>query len=456
MSNFITIRDFDKTIKLPFTAIAVRHFTSILRDGWAPAKADEKSEKMLAELFETLHTLKPAINHGDQKWILWTSIRRPSLSEYIASSHALDYDEDDEITDEELKRFWEEEYPDEEVWYQLTFVQAELYRTKIPYYGVWVDGDYIIGINDPNVKDHEALDETEFISWLTSSVNDVIQAVRVGSYNAHVASDLPCKYREGTIFRKDLYDAYPEGRKELRQDLTQEEIDKFCALAKKTEIPEEERIRLTTRDFFEACTLGYKASGYETRKIWRFEETEEEKEKYKGDYTPREYYSMYADGRDDCLVNVPMDDSAAFAEWREQKGPYYEFNGHHPFEVVGRYNISHSIHLFPHFEGETGYFVLSCKALSTSYEVVKWMNAIADKFPILLYDGAQLAARFEETDRVGIAPCTKLVMSGDNDSFRIGYDVLDAIQLSDGYEKILDKITWIPEHELVLADEEED
>ena len=101
----------------------------------------------------------------------------------------------------------------------------------------------------------------------------------------------------------------------------------------------------TARDYFEACAIGLKAcTEPESRKRIRWEDTKEEKERY-GGITPREIYSMYADGREDGLVHVPLDDPAAFLEWMDEKGPYYDFNGHHPWEVLpSGFSTTNSIH----------------------------------------------------------------------------------------------------------------
>lgn len=454
MSKFEATTNTTENKMVPFSALTVNRYIRALRDAWSPVRPDKKSEQMVVDLFKILEKIKPEMHGDDKHWTIWTAAKRPTFEEYKAAYYYDYYEDGDEPnSDEELMEFWAGEYTEENIWYSMHFVYAPPFRAHEAYYGVFIDGNYIIGLNDINVKDYERVDETEFVSWLTDAVNDAIQKVEDGIYNDWVKNDLPYCFREGTISRKDYYDAYPEERKKFRDDLAKEEIDKFCALAKKKKIPAEERIKLTPRDFFEACTLGYKVSGFKKRKIWRFEETDEEKNRYKDDFTPREYYSMYADGRDDGLVNVPLDDSAAFAEWRKEKGPYYEFNGHHPFEVVGSYNISHSIHLIPHFEDDSGegYLLLSCNAASTSYYIVKWLNAIADKFPILLWDGDKVAARYEETDRIGIAPCTDFLIDGDNRSGRLGSDVLDAMYLPDGYEKILDKIEWVQEPVLEMA-----
>lgn len=76
-----------------------------------------------------------------------------------------------------------------------------------------------------------------------------------------------------------------------------------------------------------------------------FMDSEKEHRRY-GGVTPKELYYMFADGRDDSMSKVPLDDAGAFAEWLEQKGLYYEFNGHHPWELLPSYSTEDSGHLY--------------------------------------------------------------------------------------------------------------
>lgn len=101
---------------------------------------------------------------------------------------------------------------------------------------------------------------------------------------------------------------------------------------------------MTARDFYEACAVCYKVVRMEQHVHFSFKDSKEEHLRYNGT-TPKELYYMFADGRDDGLSCVPLDDAAAFAEWHNQKGPYYEFNGHHPWEILPSGSVEYSMHL---------------------------------------------------------------------------------------------------------------
>lgn len=106
---------------------------------------------------------------------------------------------------------------------------------------------------------------------------------------------------------------------------------------------------MTARYFYEACATIYSALGlHRENVIYQFEEQDTEHKRYGiGKQTPKEMYYALADGRDNGLKNVPMDDSVAFEEWYHRKEPYYEFNGSHPWEIIPSMSISHSMHIFP-------------------------------------------------------------------------------------------------------------
>lgn len=88
---------------------------------------------------------------------------------------------------------------------------------------------------------------------------------------------------------------------------------------------------------YEACAICYQAIGLEPKSHCMFVDSDEEHQRY-GGVTPKELYYMYADGRDGGMSKLPLDDAAAFEEWLEQKGPHYEFNGHHPWEILPSYS----------------------------------------------------------------------------------------------------------------------
>ncbi len=418
----------------------------------------QKGKDRLIAIIETLKVLKPKEKTSmDLRWEIWTTLKRPTKEEYV--DYWCDFDEDNygvsaEKQRENLAGYWEEMYPDEEIWYKLSFT-VYTGRHQEPFYGVFVNNDYVLSIGDTNEIKTEGQDGEEILSWLEEVVCDAINKAKDGTYNEWLNKNLPYKYRVGSISRKDYFDAYPEERERFREGLTEEEIEAFCKEAKATPEGNESTFlpEMTARTFFEACAVGYKAAGYKWREYKLFDDTKEEQERY-GGTTPREWYSKYADGRDDGLTSIPLDDPEIFEAWFNGDEKYCVFTGHHPYEVYSRYSLAHSIHLFPQHTENGWYFSLSGTAVCASTETVKWLNALSKEYPVFLYDGKVTAARFEETDRIAIVSVNDPVDFGDNCYSRVGADIADAIQLPEDYEKVLDKIEWLPETQLCLAEEQ--
>ena len=137
---------------------------------------------------------------------------------------------------------------------------------------------------------------------------------------------------------------------------------------------------ITARDFYEVCAVCYKAVRMEQRVHFPFKDSKEEHLRYNGT-TPKELYYMFADDRDDGLSGVPLDDAAAFAEWRNQKGPYYEFNGHHPWEILPSGSVEYSMHLQVMKSPNGFYYGLSGSTFHRSKDTIHSYLAI---FPCIL------------------------------------------------------------------------
>lgn len=70
-------------------------------------------------------------------------------------------------------------------------------------------------------------------------------------------------------------------------------------------------------------------------------------------------------------------------------------------------------------------------------------------FPIKIYDGLKMAARFEETDMIGIVPQGRSTSYVDR---IMQYEITDAVHLSDDEksEQVAAKAIWQPETECKL------
>lgn len=429
-------------------ALQVKHWVGILRrSGWNINTIDDKSQTAMLDLFGVLNRIEPV--GDDERKELWFRIERPTIEEYI-DYHNDDDNPEDNTPAETLKEWYAEEYPDEDVWFPFCSLHHH------DYYGIFLDNTYILGIGDPNARGYE-IDASEFIEWMKEQVVAVVSDVKAGTYNEDVASLLPVKYRTGSVARKDYWDINPDLRNSFRNGLSDKEIDKFVRSCEEKPTESELIPAMTARIFYEACGICYDSVDYDGHRYMFFTESEEEKKRYGDGLTPKEKYYTYADGRDDNLKAVPMDDPEAYLDWKSEKG-VHEMNGHHPWEIRTSGSISHSIHLFPQRDKESGkwYFLLSGNAASSSHEIVKYFLALRHaNIPVVLDDAKRIAARYLETDRLGIFPHNVYSFGRVDVSYYFNdRSIIDGINLSpeEHGNEVAKKATWTPEKVVTLKD----
>ena len=379
----------------------------------------------------------------DNRREFWIIARRGSAEEYRPF-----YDED--ASEEELADAMQEQYPLEEYWYKVVTVHHTDCR-RGEYFGAILNNRCFLTINDPN-EDGNPFNATELIDWLIQETKVVLEKLRNGTYNADAREKLPVDYKYGVISRKDYWNIYPEERDAYRSAFTPQQIEEFLRCKDEFAegyMPPNCLPHITVRDFYEACAICYRAIGMEPKSHCWFEDSDEEHQRY-GGVTPKELYYMFADGRDDGMSKLPLDDAAAFEEWLEQKGPYYEFNGHHPWEILPSYSTEDSGHLYVGKTSDGYYFSLSGSSRTRSRDTIRCFLALrAASLPVRLHEGNKMRARLEETDMIGIAPegrTTRYIYS------IMEYDFLDAVHLYDGNkpEQVEEKAIWKPELECKL------
>ena len=402
---------------------------------------DEQSRRALMNLFSL--TEQMAAVGRDNRREFWITAKRGSAEEYRPY-----YDED--ASEEELAAAMQEQYPEEEYWYKVVTVHHTGCR-RGEYFGAFLNNRCFLTINDPN-EDGNPLNAEELIDWLIQETKGVLEKLRNGTYNAEVQEKLPTDYKYGVISRKDYWNIYPEERDAYRSAFTPQQIEEF--LLCKDEFAEEYMpphclLHITARDFYEACAICYQAIGVEPKSHCWFEDSDEEHQRY-GGVTPKELYYMFADGRDDGMSKVPLDDAAAFEEWLEQKGSYYEFNGHHPWEILPSYSTEDSGHLYIGKVSDGYYFSLAGSSKARSREIIRCFLALrAAGLPVKLHEGDKMQARLEETDMIGIVPEGRTVRY----IYSImEYNFLDAAHLYDGDKPklVAEKAIWKPEIECKL------
>lgn len=442
------------------SALDINYWIHVLCDRTRTRAIDEPSKAKLLELFAILDVLEPM--GDDNRKDLWLSIRRPTLEEYT-EYEAWNLDDameavKDKTRDEIAQEWYEESWSEEMAWFSLCTVN---HNCGGAFYGLFLGDKYILSIGDPNEAGYP-IDVTELIDWMIGEVKGVVEEVEIGNYNERISSSLPAKYRTGTIGRKAFWDLNPELRKRFREGLSDAEISRFVSECDKDIKDDKYLPEMTARRFYEACGVCYDAVPYDNKRHLFYKERVEEKARYGNpECTPKEKYFLHADGRDDKLNTIPMDDPGEFELWRSKKGEYYEMTGSHPWEIRTSGSIEHSIHLFPYkTDGGRWYFLLSGDAASSSYEIVKYFLAMYDAgLPVELQDAKAIAARYTETDKIGILPCTTWAFGRTN----MGYyfhdpDVTDVINLDpeehgDEAAKIVD---WISEKELRLKPDNAD
>lgn len=408
---------------------------------WTPRTLDEKSQHALMYLFHLTDQIAPV--GRDNRREFWITTKRGSIEEFRQY-----YDED--ATEEELAEAMQEQYPQEEYWYKFVSVHHTNCR-KGEFFGAFLNGKPVLSMNDPN-EDGNSFNAIELIDWLIQMMTGVLDRLRAGTYNAVIQEKLPTDYKYGVISRKDYWDVYPEDRADYRGAFKEWQIKDFLRCKDEFSvdyIPENCLQHMTARNFYEACAVCYKAVRMEQRVHFPFKDSKEEHHRYNGT-TPKELYYMFADGRDDGLSCVPLDDAAAFAEWRNQKGPYYEFNGHHPWEILPSGSIEYSMHLQAMKSPNGFYYGLSGSTLHRSKDTIHSYLAMRKaRLPVKIYDGLKMAARFEETDMIGIVPQGRSTSYVDS---IMQYEITDAVHLSDDEkpERVAAKAIWQPEIECKL------
>lgn len=255
------------------------------------------------------------------------------------------------------------------------------------------------------------------LNWAISEAEAFVREVMNGTYKRNVLNKIPFVYREGRIKRSDLWKAYPISKRRFFKRFDGNALKNFSKHFKtaKPDIPL--LPNMTARTFYEVCAVVYNSlEMHGDTKTYKYKETDTERAHYGGiEQTPKEMYYALADGRDDGLKNVPMDDPAAFKEWRDRKGPYYEFNGSHPWEIIASFSISNSMHLAPR-ENASGecYFDLSGESPTRMPDTIIASNALYEAgIPFEINGLEKIVARIDGTDYISVVPISESAFSGD-------------------------------------------
>ena len=265
--------------------------------------------KKLSDILTPLAPLKD----NDEVKSLWIRIPRGEIEDYGDYEEMKEYGEVE--TYEEYEKYWEEEYPDEYIWYRLVLVQSFNKESVLDFYAVGLDNKTIISAStDDRMRDFAGGYSEEAAAKLCDliipAIMESMELLKAGKYNALVEENLPYKFRTGVIRRSDLWEANPEYKKFDYDNLPEHKVQRFKDMIASgiNDAAKIGRIReFTANDFFNACKIGYESIGKEC-----------------DGYSLCELYMHYADGRDEGLTGKghglnegPGIDFASPSEWDE-------------------------------------------------------------------------------------------------------------------------------------------
>ncbi|MBO4868629.1 MAG: hypothetical protein J5585_02830 [Clostridia bacterium] len=383
----------------------------LYKDSGGPLKsntAGPNTAALIVRFAEILDQLEP--QGIDNFHTIWVKAHRPKFRQYYDRHYGYDepYPEASPKTLNSAQEEYEAFYPLPNVWYQLS-VKHFTKRSDEEFYAFFIDHNCVFTIKDS--KTNPVLEAEDLLAWAIREAEAFVSEVLKGTCEKNILNKIPYIYRKGKIKRKDLWEVCPKSKKDFFKPYDKREIKKFFRYFS-SETPGNAMLtEMTTRIYYEACAVIYKALDMQRETpAYNYVETDAERERYGGVHqTPKEQYYALAEGRDDGLKNVPMDDPAAFEAWTRYEGPYYKFNGSHPWEIIPSFSTSFSMHLYPEKSESNGwYFGLAGNSDIRAPETIVAANALYEAgYPVVVYGTDEIIARIEGTDYIPVVPITE-------------------------------------------------
>lgn len=180
---------------------------------------DVKTNDIINQIYEELDRIKAC--GEDNRHELWLRAERGTIEDFG------NYDEwlEDEMVNnyEEFVQWWKDEYPEEEIWFNLVTIKRDDYEA------IFLDKKLIYQSRTFAAYDYN-VDLTELFNWMLGAVKKCIVEMEKGTYNSYVSANLNVFERTGIINRKDYWDIFPEYRDNYFQNITKQEIDRFVTL----------------------------------------------------------------------------------------------------------------------------------------------------------------------------------------------------------------------------------
>ena len=339
------------------------------RRNYNPENYDTKVNEKINELYSLLDNIKPL--EDDEYKILYFSVPKGTIEEYIEYEDLVEED-----NYKKIEIMFNEDYPDDFCWYKMTSTMYKNYRmvsinSKNIIYAD-MDGE---NINFENSQLQELLD------FLISKVKECIIELKDGTYNDYIEKNYSYKNRFGVIKRYEYWELYPDIKKDLLSEITQDEMDYFIKYASEKSI---NRIKdMTSSKYFECVGLAYKNIGYEINNL-----------------TDKELYLKYADGRDEGLSKIDENSSQEFDNWYNDKNRF----GGHPWEIIRGHSFAR-VNLYIGHDDNGYYLSLDGSRILRKIEIAKIFIALNKKnIPIQIYNADVIKNAFKGIDYLGVVP----------------------------------------------------
>lgn len=337
-----------------------------------PQNYHSKVKEKLNQLYTLLDKIQP-IKDDDLK-ILYFSVEKGTIEDYGDYEELKNYGEVSNY--EQFENNYKEDYPDDVYWYRLVTSRYMNYRVISINYKSIIYAD----IESENYNFENANLE-ELLDFLIYKVKEIIEMLKNNTYNDYISSALSYKNRFGVIKRSDYWNLYPDSKKILFSDISQEEIDYFIENASESV---SERIKnMTSCKYFECVRLAYISNNYEVKGL-----------------SDKELYLKYADGRDEGLSQINLDSSEEFDEWYNHRDGF----GGHPWEIM-RGHSYYRVNLYISYDDKGYFLVLDGSRILRKKEIVKiYLVLKQNNIPIEIHNVELIKQALTGNDYIGIVP----------------------------------------------------
>lgn len=367
-------------------------------------------------LYEQLDKIKPLSD--DEYKILYFSVPKGNIENYG------NYEELKEFGDvssyEEFVDRFNKDYPDEIYWYKMTSTKYKNYRM------ISINSKSIIYADmDSDDYDLENYQLQELLDFLITKVKEIIKKLENKTYNKDIKENYSYKNKFGVIKRKEYWRLFPKSKKNLLNEISQEEMDYFIKNASEKQ---DNRIKdMTSGKYFEYVALAYKTLEYQTNNL-----------------SNKELYLKYADGRDEGLSKIDENSNIQFDKWYNDDTKF----GGHPWEIIVGHSYSR-VNLYIGHD-ELGYYLtLDGSKILRKIEIAKIFNTLnKNNIPIKIYNADVIKNAFNGNDYIGIVPNKILPLVCE--SYFKKYKPLEFTHINDN--KILKYIKWEPLENIELKD----